>query len=312
MAKVSAQLKLLADSTHLYVDYNETGSEPYAKRTQDFWRNGLEIFLGTDKSQNFKQMFTTVNGNSELYDHAIIEGVAHFDRQKVNVQIKNELTEEKWHLQLAIPLSVLGKQLQEQKYFCANFIRTKLFTPGSQNTSFYFSPIFTGSHQAGTDRMGDFYLPAQVPENRQILETTTFIPQLQDKSLPAGWAYNLRYNVTSEVKDGHFIITGKDKVGYINVKDYTPIRPGDTVEFQLTARGQKAACAIFLSNGPGRHFVGTREQRFTLSETPSTQTVTFKVPETGINKWQPTHVRVGFRVNEDGYLDVSSLKVTAK
>ncbi len=305
-----ATLKLFTDSTHLYVDYAEKGSEPYAKRDQEFWRNGLEIFLGLDKSLNFKQMFTTVNGYCEFYDNAIIEGVAHFDKQKVDIKTKNELTEEGWHLQLAIPLSVLGKQLQTQKSFCANFIRTKLFTPASQNNSFYFSPIFTASHQAGIDRMGDFFLPAQVPQDRQILDTTSFTSKTNE--LPTGWAYNPRFKLNSAVKDGHFIITGQDKVGYINVKDYTPIRPGDTVEYQFTAAGKNAACAIFLSNGPGRHFVGTREQRFNLTETPSTHTVTIKVPETGINKWQPTHVRIGFRVNGDGFLDVSTLKVNVK
>ena len=310
--KVPAELKILVDSTHLYVDYHEKGNEPYAKRDQDFWRNGLEVFLGTEKGLNFKQMFITVKGQYELYDHAIIEGVAHFDKQQVTLPIRNELTEEDWHLLFALPLSAIGKEVQKQGFFLANFIRAKLFTPGGRNDSIYYSPIFTASHQAGVDRMGCFHLPQAIPANRPVIDSTSFAQAKEGKGLPSGWAYNQRYKVNSEIKGGHFVITGNDKVGYINTQNYIPIRPGETVEFQITAAGKKAKCAIFLSNGEGKHFSGTREQPFPLTETPASHTVTFTVPETGISNRQPTHFRPGFRVDADGYLDISSLKITIK
>ena len=311
-AKAPAELKLLADATHLYIDYHEKGNEPYAKRDQEFWRNGLELFFGTERGLNFKQMFVAVKGNYEFYDYAIIEGVAHFDRQAVSIPVKNELTPEEWHLTLAVPLKAIGAKVPAQGEFFANFIRTKLFTPGSRNDSLYFSPIFTASHQSGVDRMGCFHLPQPFPASRPVADTPTFAQGDLARRLPVGWAYNNRYKVKSEVRDGHFIITGDNKVGYINILKYTPVRPGETVEFQFTAAGKKAKCAIFLSNGEGKHFAGTREQNFPLTETPATHTVTFTIPEKGLFGRQPTHFRPGFRVDEEGILDLSSLKITIK
>ncbi len=308
--KVPATLKLFTDSTHLYIDYKETGAEPYQKRKLKFWSNGFEIFLGADKSQNFKQIFTSVNGKYELYTHAITEGVRHFKKQNITLPVKNSLTPEGWHLQMAVPLSILGKQLKKQKYFCGNFIRTKMFKP-TKNTSLYFSPIFTPSHQSGIDRMGVFYLPPPIPQESKMVDISHFLPQKKNKKLPVGWINSWSSKPVTEVKNGRFILKGKNKAGSAYFEKYTPLRPGDTVEFQLTAAGKNADCVIVLTNGTGRYVTSIRKQ-LTLSEKATLQTVIFKVPEAQINKRPPTYARPGFRVANNGMLELSGMKVTVK
>ena len=307
-----AEMRLLSDSKFLYLQFTEASKAPYKGKNQEFWHNGLEFFFADEPGLNYRQLFIDVNGYYEFYANEVVEGVERFEKQDVKVNVKNDLKEDKWSIQMAVPLAPVTK-LENGKPFRCNIIRSYVATDENTPKPYYFSPIFSQSHKEGLDRMALFYTPANIAtDGGRLLEDIEKFERTpkMGKQLPAGWEPNSKYPLSYDVTNGHFILQGTAKGnGFLHKKEFLPIAPGEKLEFELTGTCiGNAGCAVFMNYGPGYKFNGSTWITIMPTDSPQTQKVVVTLPP---RQQATTHVRIGFQIAPRAKLDITSLKVRA-
>ena len=304
-----AEFRMLADSKFLYIMFSEDSTIPFAQKNQDFWLNGIELFFADAPGLDYKQLFIDVNGKYEFYSNEVVEGVERFNLQDVKIEVKNELTPEKWTVKAAIPLAE-ATRMRDGKPFRCNIIRSRFFKD-EKPTPYYFCPIFTTSHKEGLQRMGQIFTPVRIDGAARAIEDIPDFSavKLSQTGIPSNWEINPKYPMSCKVENGHCIFKSTTKgMGFVNSKEYFPIAPGESLEYEITGTCTgNVGCCILKSNGKGMKFVGTNWTTISTISPDAPTKVVVKVPQ--IHLGATTHFRFGFQIAPNATLDLTSLKI---
>ncbi|MBQ7650750.1 MAG: DUF4838 domain-containing protein [Victivallales bacterium] len=304
-----AEFRMLADSKFLYIMFSEDSTIPFAQKNKDFWLNGIELFFADAPGLDYKQLFIDVNGKYEFYSNEVVEGVERFNLQDVKIEVKNELTPEKWTVKAAIPLAE-ATRMRDGKPFRCNIIRSRFFKD-EKPTPYYFCPIFTTSHKEGLQRMGQIFTPVRIDGAARAIEDIPDFSavKLSQTGIPSNWEINPKYPMSCKVENGHCIFKSTTKgMGFVNSKEYFPIAPGESLEYEITGTCTgNVGCCILKSNGKGMKFVGTNWTTISTISPDAPTKVVVKVPQ--IHLGATTHFRFGFQIAPNATLDLTSLKI---
>ncbi len=304
----AGDLRILVDSTHLYLEYAENTADAFNNKELHFWSNGLECFLSDTKDGSYRQVFADVNGAVKVYTSYTVNGVTRFDEMNCTIPIVNLLQADSWRVRLALPLKELNLPSDDNTIY-VNFIRVRQYESGE---SAYFSPIFTRNHAEGLYRMGSLVLLDYLPETR-TLDVNGALLDGHGEKLPQGWVINPGYPGKVTAENGAIQIKAPEKsLAYIHFEKLFRADPGDKIIFEYTSSGTgNGGCAISLFHGQV-NFIKTLTHGNPGTEEERRHRVEFTMPPLETFSLPATHFRVAFLVWPDGTMKLSDIAVTIK
>jgi len=302
----AGDLRILADSTHLYVEYTENTADGFNNKKAGFWTNGLEIFLSDAMDGSYRQVFADVNGKVEVYTSYTVNGATHFDKMNIKVPTVNQLQSDSWRIRLALPLKELDLPAKNNTVY-VNFIRVRQYESGE---SAYFSPIFTRNHAEGLYRMGCLILDNLTGGRK--LDVNGALLDGHGKELPKGWQVNTALPGEVSAENGTIQIQAPEKsFAHIRFEKLFRADPGDKIIFEYTSSGTgQNGCAIYLFHGEGINFIKTFLQGRPGTAEAVRHRIEFTMPEAGTFSYPATHFRVAFVAWPGSTMKVSDVSVT--